>query len=49
MELPKSVLAFKLLDGTLLDNKDCQLALTGVNYSDKLTLFKQMKTALKKF
>ena len=33
----------------MLDHKDGQLALPGVNYSDKLTLFKQMKTALKKF
>ena len=49
MELPQSVLAFKLLDGTLLNHKNHQLALTGVNYSDKLTLFKQMRTALKKF
>ena len=49
MELPQSVLAFKLLDGTLLEHKDRQLVLTAVNYSDIDNLFKQMKSALKKF
>ena len=49
MELPQSVLAFKLLDGTLLEHKDRQLVLTAVNYSNVDTLFSQMKVALKKF
>ena len=49
MELPESVLAFKLLDGACLQHKDRQLVLTGVNYAEVANMFKQMKTALKKF
>ena len=49
MELPQSVLAFKLLDGSLLDNKDKQLVLTCIDYDKKLTLFTQTQTALKSF
>ena len=49
MELPQSVVAFKLLDGTMLDHKDRQLVLTAVDYDKKDTLFTQMKNALKKF
>ena len=49
MELPQSVLAFKLLDGTLLEHKDRQLVLTTVDYSNVETLLSQMKVALKKF
>ena len=49
MTLPESVLAFKLLEGSGLEQKDRQLALTGVNYNEAGTLFKQMSSALKKF
>ena len=49
MELPQSVLAFKLLDGTLLEHRHRQLLLTAVDYSNVETLFSQMKLALKKF
>ena len=49
MELPQSVLAFKLLDGTLLEHKDRQSVLTTVDYSNVETLLSQMKVALKKF
>ena len=49
MELPQSVVAFKLLDGTMLDHKDRQLVLTAADYNKKDTLFTQMKNALKKF
>ena len=49
MELPQSVLAFKLFDGTLLEHKDRQLVLTAVDYSNEETLFSEIKVALKKF
>lgn len=46
MDLPKPVLAFKLLE---LDMKDRQLVLTGVDYAKVDNLFKQMSVSLKKF
>jgi len=49
LELPKSVLAFKLLDNAGLQHNERLLVLTGVNYNEKDTLLKQMKGALKKF
>ncbi|XP_057302644.1 uncharacterized protein LOC130636814 [Hydractinia symbiolongicarpus] len=49
MALPESVLAFKLLDGACLKHSDRKLVLTGVNYEEVNTMFKQMKSALKKF
>ena len=49
MELPQSVLAFKLLDGTLVEHKDRQLVLTAVDYSNVEALFSQIKVALKNF
>ena len=49
MELLQSVLAFKLLDGACLQHKDRQLILTGINYAEVVTMFKQMKTTLKTF
>ena len=48
MELPQSVLVFKLLDGNLLEHKDRELVLTAVDYSNVETLFSQVKVALKK-
>lgn len=49
MDLPESVLAFKLLESANLEKKDRQLVLTGVNYCESATLFKQMGNSLKKF
>ncbi|CAG2223740.1 unnamed protein product [Mytilus edulis] len=49
MELPQPVLAFKLLEYSELEMKDRQLVLTGVNYEQVESLFKQMATSLKKF
>ena len=49
MTLPAAVLAFKLLDASKIPNRDRQLVLTGVNYTERDTLFEQMKTSLKKF
>lgn len=49
MELPEPVLAFKLLECADLEMKDRQLVLTGVDYDQKDTLFKQMRNSLKKF
>ena len=41
--------SFKLLDGAKLNHCDCQLVLTGVDYTNRETLFQQMKKALCKF
>ena len=49
MDLPQSVLAFKLLENSGLKHNDRLLVLTGVNYAEQTTLFQQMKSALKKF
>ena len=49
LDLPEPVLAFKLLDCSGLNHKDHQLTLTGVNYAESGTLFKQMSVSLKKF
>jgi transposase InsO family protein len=49
MDLPQSVLCFKLLEGANLANKDRQLVLTGVDYAKDTTLFTQMGTSLRKF
>ena len=49
MELPKVVLAFKLLDASKISHRDCQHVLTGVDSSQKESLFAQMKTSLRKF
>ena len=49
MELLEAVHAFKLLEGAGLDQKDRQLVLTGVDYKQTVTLFKQMGSAFKKF
>ena len=49
LDLPEPVLAFKLLDCSGLSHKDRQLTLTGVNYAESGTLFKQMSVSLKNF
>lgn len=49
MTLPLSVLPLNLLDSAKLSNHDRQLALTEVEYSQKNTLFTQMKNSQCKF
>ncbi len=49
MSLPQAVLAFGLLDGSGLEHKDRQLVLTGVDYKEEATLFKQMSISIRKF
>ena len=49
MTLPTCVLAFKLLDASGLSHRDRQLVLTGVDYSNKDSMYDQMKASLKKF
>ena len=46
MTLPSPVLTFNLLDSAKLSNHDRQIALTGVDYSQKNTLFTQIKNSL---
>ena len=47
MILPPAVIAFKLLNSPGIDARDCQIVLTGVDYSQQNT-FVQMKRALRK-
>ena len=49
MQLPESVLAFKLLENSGLQNNDRLLVLTGVDHNEQDSLYKQMKSSLKKF
>ncbi len=49
MSLPEAVLAFRLLDSSGLEHKDRQLVLTGVDYKQETTLFKQMAVSIRKF
>ena len=49
IEIPKCVLAFKLLDCAGLELRDKQLVLTAVNYDEPEELLDQMINALKKF
>ena len=49
LDLPEPVLAFKLLECSGSSHKDRSLTLTGVNYTESGTLFKQMSVSLKKF
>ena len=44
-----SALAFKILNGATLNHRDRQLVLTGLDYTNKVTLFDQMRKALRKF
>ena len=46
---PKAVLAFKPLDAAQVEQKDRQVVLTRVDYSEKTALFDQMKSSLRKF
>lgn len=49
IEINQIVLAFKLLNGANLDHPQRQLVLTAVDYEKKTDLFKNMKSALRKF
>ena len=49
MKLPNEILAFKLLKEAKLTQEEHLLVLTGLNYTDKATLFEQAKKSLKKF
>ena len=49
VKIPKSILAFKMLDNAGLDFKDKQIALTAVSFDDKDKILDLMQTSLKKF
>ena len=49
IELPETVLASQLLESVCLDKKERQLVLTAVDYSQKETMYEQMRMALIKF
>ena len=48
-KLPQAILSFKLLDCAGISKQDRLFVLTGIDYSQKTTLFTQAKTALKKY
>ena len=48
IELPQVVLAMQILDGAKLDQKEKQIVLTAVDYTQKAKLFDQMQYALRK-
>ena len=48
-ELPETVLAFQLLESVFLEKKERQLVLTAVDYSQKETMYEQIRKALIKF
>ena len=47
--LPETVLALQLLESVYLERKERQLVLTAVDYSQKETMYEQMRKALIKF
>ena len=47
--LPETVLALQLLERVYLERKEIQLVLTAVDYSQKETMYEQMRKALIKF
>ena len=49
VKIPKSILAFKMLDNAGLDFKDKQIALTAVSFDDKEKNLDLMQQSLKKF
>jgi len=49
LEIPKSVLTFKLLDCAKMTNMDRLLVLTGVKFVDKESLYDQMSEAPTRF
>ena len=49
MKLPSEILAFKLLKQANLTQEEHLLVLTGLDYTDKTTLYEQSQKSLKKF
>ena len=49
MTLPEEILAFKLLKCANITTAERKLVLTGMDYSDRATLYSQAKSSLKKF
>ena len=49
MTLPSEILAFKLLRKANISKEEIMLVLTGMNYSNKETLYDEAKQSLKKF
>ena len=49
MALPSEILAFKLLRKANISKEEIILVLTGMNYSNKETLYDEAKQSLKKF
>ena len=49
MNLPSSILAFKLLKCANLTTDEHMIVLTGMNYDEPNTLYKQAKKSLKKY
>ena len=48
MKLPPEILAFKLLKRANLTSEEHLLVLTGMDYTDKATLYDQAKKSLRK-
>ena len=49
IKLPEEILAFELLSNANISEQDKMLVLTGIDFSQKSTLFDQTKRSLKKF
>ena len=49
MTLPSEILAFKLLRKANISKEEIMLVLTGMNYSNKETLYDEAKQSLKQF
>ena len=49
IKLPEEILAFELLSNANISKQDKMLVLTGIDFSQKSTLFEQAKRSLKKF
>ena len=49
MNLPSSILAFKLLKCANLTTDEHMIVLTGMNYDEANTLYEQAKKSLKKY
>ena len=48
IKLPEEILAFELLSNANISKQDKMLVLTGIDFSQKLTLFEQAKRSLKR-
>ena len=49
MTLPSEILAFKLLRKAIISKEEKVLVLTGINFSNKKTLYEEAKKVLKRF